>query len=125
VKPEFLAAIAGGILSLLMNYVPGLKDRFDRLSANGQRAAMAGLLLVAAVLTPVWSCWKPEAGGLGACLRGTDWQAVLQAYFYALVSNQSVDRISPKKRDREAEAAQTLSPNEIRAREGLPPLRFP
>lgn len=99
--PEVLAATTGAILSILMNYIPGLNDAFDKLSANGQRATMAVLLLVAAVGTAVWTCTSPEAGGVGICLGGTDWRAVLQAYVFALIANQSVDRISPKPRTEE------------------------
>lgn len=98
-SPEVLAATAGAILSLLMNYIPGLNSAFDRLSANGQRAVMAGLLLVAAVGTALWTCTSPEVGGVGICLGGTDWRAVFQAYVFALIANQSVDRISPKPRE--------------------------
>lgn len=97
--PEVLAATTGGFLSLLMNYVPGVNAAFDRLSANWQRAAMAVLLLVVAVGTAVWTCTGPEAGGVTICLDGTDWRAVLQAYVFALIANQSVDRISPKPRE--------------------------
>ena len=102
--PEILAATAGAILSLLLNYIPGLNTAFDRLSANGQRAAMAGLLLVAAVGTAIWTCTSPEAGGLTICLGGTDWRAVVQAFIFALIANQSVDRISPKPRASETAA---------------------
>lgn len=98
-SPEVLAATAGALLSLLMNYVPGLSTAFDRLTPNWQRAAMAGLLLVTALLTAFWTCTSPEAGGLGICLGGTDWRAVVQSFIFALIANQGVDRISPKPRE--------------------------
>ena len=96
--PDTLSAIAGAILSLLMNYIPGLNTWFDKMSANGQRLAMAGLLALAAVGSAVWTCTSPEAGGLSICLGETNWRAVIQAFVFATMANQATDRISPKAR---------------------------
>lgn len=95
------AAIAGAILSLLMNYIPGLKTMFDKLTSDQQRLVMAGLLAVAAVGTAIWSCTDPANGGLSVCLGDTNWRGVVQAFVFALIANQSVDRISPKPRTEE------------------------
>lgn len=94
--PELLAATAGALLSLAVNYIPGLSTKFDTLSSNGQRLMMAGLLAIAAVGTAIWTCTDPERGGVGICLGGTDWRAIIQAYVFALMANQATDRISPK-----------------------------
>lgn len=100
-SPELLSALAGSILSLLMNYIPGLNTALDRLSANGQRLVMALLLAVAAVVGTVWTCTDPEAGGLTICLGETNWRAVIQSFMFALMANQATDRISPKPRSDE------------------------
>lgn len=104
-SPELIAAIAGVILSLLMNYIPGLNSAFDKLSANGQRLAMAGLLALASAGIAIWTCTDPGAGGLSICLGATNWRAVVQAFIFALIANQASDRISPKPRENEDQTA--------------------
>lgn len=101
-SPELIAATAGVILSLLMNYIPGLNTAFDRLSANGQRLAMAALLLITSIGIAIWTCTDPEQGGLSICLGDTNWRAVVQAFIFALIANQASDRISPKPRENES-----------------------
>lgn len=98
-SPEALSALAGAILSLLMNYFPGVNTAFDRMSPDKQRAVMAVLLAVAAVGLAVWTCTDPAAGGVGICLGATNWRAVAQAFVFALMANQATDRISPKPRE--------------------------
>lgn len=95
-EAQALSAVAGMILSVLINYVPGLNTAFDRMSANGQRLAMAGLLALAAIGTALWQCTDPAAGGMGVCLGTTNWRAVVSAFVFALMANQAADRISPK-----------------------------
>lgn len=99
-SPEALAACAGGFLSLLFNYVPGLNARFDRLTADGQRALMALLLAVTAVGMALWTCTSPETSeAFGLCVGDTNWRAVATNFVFALIANQGVDRLSPKPRD--------------------------
>lgn len=101
-SPEVLSAVAGALLSVLMNYIPGLSAAFDRMSADRQRLVMALMLLLAAIGTAVWTCTSPEAGGLSICLGATNWRAVIQSFVFALMANQAADRISPKVRSNEA-----------------------
>ena len=46
VTPEFLAAVAGVVLSLAFSYVPGLRDWYEALAGEFKRLIMAGVLLV-------------------------------------------------------------------------------
>lgn len=100
-SPEALSALAGALLSVLMNYVPGLSAALDRLTADAQRLVMAALLAVAAVGMAIWTCTDPAAGGLKICLGETNWRAVVQSFVFALMANQATDRISPKPREKQ------------------------
>lgn len=102
-----LSATAGLVLSLIMNYVPGLNAWFDKMSANGQRLSMAALLALTAIGTAIWTCTSPDAGGLSACVGDTNWRAVIQSLIAALVVNQGADRISPKPRTEEVRSSST------------------
>lgn len=93
--PNEITGTAGAALSLAFNYFPGLSAAFAALPSNRKRLVMAGLLFLVAVGTAIWSC-KGAMAGTGACLKTTDWWAVAQTFVLAVITNQSVDRISPK-----------------------------
>lgn len=96
-SPAAIAATAGALLSLLFNYVPGLNTRFDRLSPDMQRTVMGVVLLVSAIGMALWQCSDQSASVISAmCEGGINWRAVLTNTVFALVGNQSADRISPK-----------------------------
>jgi len=99
--PETLGITTGSILSLLFNYIPGLKDWFDSFSAKAQKLAMAVMTLVAAIGITVWSCSDPNnaKSGIGVCLSGVDWRSILITWFLTLGPNQVIDRVSPKAGD--------------------------
>lgn len=92
---DAISAAAGAILSLLFTYVPVLKNAFDRLSTNGQRLAMVGLLLLASIVLTLWTCSDPKSGGMAVCL-GSSWRAAAQSFLFAAMANQSTHRLSPK-----------------------------
>lgn len=96
-SPAAIAATAGAFLSLLFNYVPGLNTRFDRLSADMQRTVMGVVLLLSAIGMALWQCSDQSASVMSTmCEGGINWRAILTNTVFALVGNQSVDRISPK-----------------------------
>lgn len=85
--PEQLAEIAGVALSLILGYVPGLRQRYDAL-ANEYKVALTGLLLVltaAGVLA--WGC-RADPSGIGACMAA-GWEQALSVLIAALIANQS------------------------------------
>lgn len=61
---EFLSIACGVALSLVLSYVPGLKDKFDVLSSQYKQLITLGLAVVIGLLLFGLSCagW---AGGLG------------------------------------------------------------
>lgn len=96
-SPAAIAATAGALLSLLFNYVPGLNTRFDRLSPDMQRTVMGAVLLVSAIGMALWQCSDQSTSVMSSmCEGGINWRAVLTNTVFALVGNQSADRISPK-----------------------------
>lgn len=98
-SPAAIAATAGALLSLLFNYVPGLNKRFDLLSADMQRTVMGVVLLVSAIGMALWQCSDQSASVMSSmCEGGINWRAILTNTVFALVGNQSADRISPKPR---------------------------
>jgi len=103
--PETLSASAGVLLSIALNYIPGLNTQFDRLSANAQRAVMALLLAFSAVGLALWTCTGPDALSISSASLcsdaggGVNWRAVVQSFVFALMANQAADRISPKPRE--------------------------
>ena len=95
--PAAIAATAGAVLSLLFNYIPGLNTRFDKLSADMQRAIMGVMILLTAIGMAFWQCSGESANLYSVCSdTGLNWRAVLTNVVFALVGNQSADRISPK-----------------------------
>lgn len=98
VGPELLAGIAGGSLSLIMSYVPGLNNLYERLSPTAKQLVMAFLLLVAAFGSAAWICSTPGSA-FGTCLRGADWRNYVTALIAALVTNQATHRITKPDQD--------------------------
>jgi hypothetical protein len=89
----FIAAAAGAVLSLVLNYVPGLNAKFAVLSSEAKSGIVALSLVLIAGLVAASSClnlwvWLPCTQGglmqLGECL------------LFALIANQSVYKLSPQ-----------------------------
>lgn len=90
ITPDLIAQIAGGALSLVLAYVPGLRVRWAALPGAYKRAGMVGLLLLTALLL-----WVP------ACVQAAGWQSnlpctgaglldILRLFALALMSSQAV-----------------------------------
>ena len=90
---ELISALAGIVLSLLMEFVPGFKDWYDKQSEQYKRLFMVAALFVVVAGAFGLSC----AGllGLFPCTGMGVWLAV-QAFIAALVANQSVHLVLKK-----------------------------
>lgn len=93
ITPEWLALVAGAVLSLSFSYIPGLADWYAKLDGTRKRLIMAGLLLVV----------TGGAFGLGCAgiLGGVDCSqngavSAVYAFILALVANQATYSISPQ-----------------------------
>jgi hypothetical protein len=89
-SPDYLAALAGILLSLVFSYTPGLKDKYDALPPTTKRLIMLAALLVAAVGVLAYQCRAD-----GACYAA-GWETALTAFIAAAVANQATFALSPK-----------------------------
>lgn len=92
-SPDNLAVVAGVVLSLAFSYVPGLGAWYNRQASDVKRVIMLGVLALTCGVIVGLAC----AGVLSGveCSRPGIIQMV-EAFFVALVANQTTDRISPK-----------------------------
>lgn len=91
--PDWLAMVAGVVLSLLFSYVPGLSTKFQSLDPTYKRLIMLALLLVVAVGVFGLSCAGVISGVL--CDRNGV-VAVVEAFVLAAMANQAMYQLSPK-----------------------------
>lgn len=93
---EFLAGIAGVVLSLLFSYVPGLNAKFAALEATYKRLIMLALLFVtgAAVYGLACAGWAADFGLAVTCDKAGLVQ-LLQAFGVAAIANQGAYSLSP------------------------------
>lgn len=86
ITPEFLAMVAGVILSLSFSYIPGLKSLYDPLSGVWKRVVMAGLLLLVTLALFGLGCAGIVSGV--SCDKSGVIQLV-SVFISALMANQS------------------------------------
>lgn len=92
---EQLAALAGIVLSLLFSYVPGFTNWYNPLDENRKRLVMIGLLLLVAVGAMLVSCSNLFEVGVACSTEGA--VGLAKAFIVALIANQSVYALSPRK----------------------------
>jgi hypothetical protein len=105
----FISTAAAAILSLLFSYLPGLSDWYARLGSGPQgddggtrkRLVMLELLVLVAAGAFALTCagWGDLLAGSGMTLRCDHPGLVelLRALIFAVMANQSVYKITPKK----------------------------
>lgn len=93
--PEFLAMIAGVILSLLFSYVPKLNTWYAAKATEIKQLIMLGLMLVTTVAIFALGCGGILPINNFACDQNT---AVYFTYTFilALVANQGIYKITPQ-----------------------------
>ena len=89
---------AGVILSLLFSYVPGVNGWFNKFDGTRKRLIMLLLLVVAAAAGFGISClgWA-EAFNLSVTCDTAGAVGLFQQLMIAIIGNQSIYSISPKK----------------------------
>lgn len=97
---ELLAGLSGGLLSLLMSYVPGLNTWYAALESTWKSLLMLGALVVVAASAFALSCagWAEGFGIVGLTCDQAGLQRLLSAFVAALVMNQATYKISPETR---------------------------
>lgn len=92
ITPALLASIAGVLLSLIMSYVPGLKDWYDGLTAQSKQLVMLGLLLLVSVGVFLLSCGALVQYGVTCDVAGA-W-GLIQVFIAAMIANQGTYSIT-------------------------------
>ena len=90
-----LSSIAGVILSLLMSYVPGLSDWYNKFDSKKKSGIMALLLLAVTLGVFGLACGKIWASVSITCDK-VGAISLIQAYIAALIASQATYQISPK-----------------------------
>jgi hypothetical protein len=91
VNPDLLVAIAAGALSLLVAYVPGLKQKYEALTKEEKARAMAALLIGVTLAIYGLACADLIAlFGLDVACTPASAVELFQLLITALVVNQAV-----------------------------------
>jgi len=85
-----LSALAGVVLSLLVSYLPGLREKFAAQTPTTKSLVMAILLVLVAAGALFYKC------NLGLECVTANWHDYAIALFAALVANQATYTISPQ-----------------------------
>lgn len=98
-KMAFYSGVASGVLSLVFNWTPKLRQRFDRLSSEHQQASMAIMTFIIAVVINLYQCISPDSATCTDRLTLQNLGVLLSTFLAGAVSNQSIDRITPKPKE--------------------------
>lgn len=94
---EFLAVLAGAVLSLLFSYIPGLNVWFGGLESTYKRLIMLGLLAAVAGVVYGMACagWG-ESFGIALTCDQAGLVELLKAFGLAAIANQTAYGLSPE-----------------------------
>ena len=99
---QLLYGLIGAAISILSDVVPGFKTWFAGLEPNKRRLVMVVFLLFASLGIIFLSCWSVSAHFIANYITlpctEAGFLAVLEAFFFALLGNQSTFLIKPKKK---------------------------
>lgn len=98
-KMAFYSGAASGILSLIFNWTPRLRQRFDKLTSEQQQISMAVMTFIIAVCINLYQCIDPNASTCTDRLTFQNLGVLLSTFLAGAVSNQSIDRITPKPKE--------------------------
>lgn len=91
VSPDILVAVASSALSLLVAYVPGLKQKFEALTREEKARVMAALLIGVTLVIYGLACADLlHLFGLAVACTAESAVELIQLLFTALVVNQAV-----------------------------------
>ena len=100
--PEFLAAVAGVVLSLGFSYVPGLRTSFAGLMPEIKRLVMLALLFVVTIVLTLLTCNGVIETGIACDQNGI--VRIVWTFILAMIANQTTYQISPQPPDVQAAA---------------------
>jgi len=91
---ELLTSIAGILLSLAFNFIPGLNDWYNKQASEYKRLIMLGALVIVAGASFGLSCAGLFGIDLSCDQAGAE--KIIISFVLALVANQSTFLITPK-----------------------------
>lgn len=95
----FYSGAASGILSLIFNWTPRLRQRFDKLTSEQQQISMAVMTFVIAVAINLYQCIDPDAATCTDRLSFENLGVLASTFLAGAVTNQGVDRLTPKPKE--------------------------
>lgn len=95
VTPEFIAAVAGIVISLICSYFPVVSLRFAELDEGQKQLIMIGFMLMVTIVLFLLGCSGLILIPAFVCNQQTA-ISFFWLFFYAVVANQTTHRISPK-----------------------------
>jgi ABC-type transport system involved in cytochrome c biogenesis permease subunit len=93
-----LSYYAGILLSLIFSYVPGIEDKYKLLDGVYKRLVMLLLLIITTGGIFALACWSVTAEFIPITCDPVGLKTLVTAFIGALIANQAVFLISPKKR---------------------------
>lgn len=98
-KMAFYSGLASGLLSVVFNWTPRLRQRFDRLSSENQQVSMAVMTFVIAIVINLYQCIDPSVATCTDRLTFQNLGVLASTFLAGAVTNQSIDRITPKPKE--------------------------
>ncbi len=92
ITPALISAAASAIWAVLLEWLPGLSDWFEKLDENRKKTTVGIILILTAFGSMLWNC---SLGSIWLCLIETDWRTWMATVFATLV-NQPVHRLTKK-----------------------------
>lgn len=99
-KMAFYSSLSSGILSVIFNWTPKLRQRFDKLSSEQQQTSMIVMTFIIAVGINLYRCIDPASPTCTDRLTFQNLGVLISTFLAGAVSNQSIDRITPKPNDK-------------------------
>jgi hypothetical protein len=95
---EELSYYTGIVLSLVCSYVPGVQGWYQKLDGMYKRLVMLLLLVITTSVIYAMACWNITAEFALVSCDTAGLKLLIKAFIGALIANQAVFLISPKKR---------------------------
>lgn len=98
-KMAFYSGVASGLLSVVFNWTPRLRQRFDKLTSEQQQISMAVMTFMIAIAINLYQCIDPASSTCTDRLTLENLGVLASTFIAGAVTNQGIDRITPKPKE--------------------------
>lgn len=112
-KMAFYSSAASAVLSLVFNWTPRLRQRFDRLTSEQQQISMAVMTFVISVAINLYQCIDPTAATCTDRLTWANLGILASTFLAGAVTNQGVDRMTPKPKEARIRRKKRISKKDV------------